>query len=1028
MSGNFFPFGQNVRAYEDRQIGPRPPLSDLLVQASGVNKNVNSLMRLIDSTPLGPMAGFTYVYATQGGDLYVGSALVGSAFSGKRLSFVPYRPDQSVQPWVYIADSNQMKKVNSQGLFYKDGIEEPQDPAVAIVSGTEQFEVVGDFNSVGAWAPFGTGAAPAGSPAPINLTVLQVLYDSGSTGQCLAVLNLGTGQTVVNVEAFANNLLTRPAFIEQYRVAPSNVAVGSITYDSGPTGPCTIVTGSLPATIAAGEVYQIGGTEWVRIQSVVTAPTTATIRVTTVFHHFAGEGLVGYPSLRVDCPTGGSFTSLVVNYVNQFIGTGVGGMEEIIPINTAVLSNFLGSRAVQPTDELFFIADVIGQQARITNCIITLNLDPNVIDFATNALQWTILGAAFSNVAISNIGVLVSVLEGALGSGTGRLGTNTQLSLATGVNGIKIQWTVTSSLSANYIGLNLVGDYGPNGAGSNAPVTYRYIWRSGEGAKSNPSPPMRIGVTPNNVSVEVQTEGSTDPQVKFIDIFRDGGTLTADTYIGTVTNPPITFPPTPPPAWIDAQDDLTVANNPQLEFDNFEPFPSIDLPATGMVSVFGNRVVSLSGTPFNVRWAPGNLINIGGTVYTLYNRPQSPVVLTILENAGTQGNVPYQIAQPTLLAQPMPSMWGPTDNTGFFFACGDPLRPGTLYFTKGNNPDSAPDTNQLEATSPSEPLMNGVIINGIAKVYSSERAWWIYPNFANVAATIVGTIGSPFTLIPAIENRGLYARQGLCTDGGGNDFFIAKDGIYISPGGSGSTCVTDEIYSLFPHENSEQQPYILNGSPVNPPDYANPDSMGLSFSEGRLYFDYYDSLLAPWTLVLDLRTMMWAVDDYNPAVLVHAPQIGGGSLGAGSITGTLVGCIDGTVREFTPSGTEAVTAIVQGIFDPQGAEGWQHSKELNIQYQGGPLAVTFTPDQGQIPPNVAVPTSTKQIKSLFTIGANKFKLMQYVIAAGSDWRIWVDGFQVKAGEWARQDGYKPLMPLAVFAKTVTTTTTTVTTS
>jgi hypothetical protein len=62
-------------------------------------------------------------------------------------------------------------------------------------------------------------------------------------------------------------------------------------------------------------------------------------------------------------------------------------------------------------------------------------------------------------------------------------------------------------------------------------------------------------------------------------------------------------------------------------------------------------------------------------------------------------------------------------SVAYMFACGGSLRPGTLYFTKGNNPDSAPDTNQIEVTSPSEPLQNGCIVNGFAQVFSTDRAW-----------------------------------------------------------------------------------------------------------------------------------------------------------------------------------------------------------------------------------------------------------------------------------------------------------------
>ena len=64
------------------------------------------------------------------------------------------------------------------------------------------------------------------------------------------------------------------------------------------------------------------------------------------------------------------------------------------------------------------------------------------------------------------------------------------------------------------------------------------------------------------------------------------------------------------------------------------------------------------------------------------------------------------LQSPALAQQPLPYMAGPTDNINYVLAVGDPLRPGTMYWCKGSNLDSAPDTNQMEVTDPSEPLVN----------------------------------------------------------------------------------------------------------------------------------------------------------------------------------------------------------------------------------------------------------------------------------------------------------------------------------
>jgi hypothetical protein len=460
---------------------------------------------------------------------------------------------------------------------------------------------------------------------------------------------------------------------------------------------------------------------------------------------------------------------------------------------------------------------------------------------------------------------------------------------------------------------------GPNAAPAvSSPIFYRYIYRStATGAKSNPSPPMTTGFVLGAFNPQVTAVASTDPQVDVIDFFRFDAGLLDYTYVGTAQNSA--------PVFKDVYSDAAVANNPLLEFDNFEPFPSIDLPHKGTIVIHNSLIQWGSGDRFNVNWAPGTIIQTGIGNYTLYRRPVDDSTIIILEDAGgVPINTDYSVTNATVLNQIVPAWWGPTDNAGYFFACGDPLREGTLYFTKGNNPDSAPDTNQIEVTSPSEPLIGGCIVGGLGMVFSSERAWLIYPNFSQAIATVVGVVGSPFNLVESISERGLYCRQGICTDGGGWVYFITKDGIRKSPAGSGSQSITDtDLYNLFPHEGVPQQTYNVvtysGGVPtvlytVSPPNYENREAMVLRFAQGYVYFDYVGLDAARHTLVYDTIHDGWSVDVYGDGVSVHADNEGS-FVGIPSLTpsalesgvGTLMGCTDGTIRRFDPAGGEAAT-------------------------------------------------------------------------------------------------------------------------
>lgn len=997
MAGSFAPFGRNIRRYEANQVGPRPSIgSALFTGGSGV---VNSLRRLNDATPLGPVGGYSVVYDI-GGDLYVGNSLVASGFSTNRKTYASFRPDASVQPWMYVGDSVKAVKVNASGLGYNTGIAEPQVPATTDLSGNQfcQYITGGELD-----IPFGTGSGPGFGGNPVFNAYLAVLWDFGDQGACSIVVP--TAGMVAPETLLESGIIVG---LDSLLAAPTNTTLSAFTFDNPATGGLATATIITAGTLLSGQIYQSSNGKYIHVVG-----TPWTFGAQTLFRTYvpladvpaAGpSALTGVAGIKAFAPSNIPQTgTLETIQGGQTVTAGVGGI--FIPGVLLDQNVDMEGRLIQGSDRVRFLAQV-DVPGNVTTCKIYFNLDPQTDDFATNALVWTINGASFTSPAYINLSILVSSLT--------RIGTNIDLSLATGVTAIKFEWTVTGTVVWKMQSLSVIGNYGPTGSGSNAGISYRYVWRSSFlGSKSNPSPLQRTSINPTAAGVWVYPDDITPPtdlQVDVLDWYRIGGTLLNYTYVGTANIINGVIEP-----FLDDNDDLTVANNPILEFDNFEPFPSIDVPHNGIVEVNAYNVIWLSGDKFNIRWAPGSQITIAGRVFTLYKRPTDDTHLTVLENGGNQGG-PYSLPRATLLAQRLPALWGPTDNTGFFFAVGDPLRPGTLYFTKGNNPDSAPDTNQIEVTSPSEPLINGVIMNGLAMVFSTERAWWIYPQFANVLATVIGTIGSPFYLIETISNRGLYAQNGICTDGGGRVFFVSKDGIYESAGGPGK-CITDSIYTMFPHEGGPQEGMAINGDVCNPPDYANPNGMLLAFVDDRLYFDYVDADGNPLTLVYDIETGMWSQDKFDLALIhptAHAPN-------EGAALGTLMGVSGApntTIRSFDPSGTEPVQMVAQPDFQEYQSPAWQHVKELNAEYQlpTGTANLQFIPDQGIAISSITVPTAANQIKSLLIAPApNKFKLLQFIlVATDPKFRMWTDGWEVKLGAWGRDTPYQVVKPFLRF--------------
>ena len=134
----FWPYLQNIRQRIMGRITGRPTTGAALYAYPSAP---NTIVRLNDTTPNGPAAGFVRIIATDSGALYVNGTEVDSGMSGQPPSICINQPDQSVQPWAYIADSSMatvivsdsqqctgMIKLRSDMLTRKTGIKEPQYP------------------------------------------------------------------------------------------------------------------------------------------------------------------------------------------------------------------------------------------------------------------------------------------------------------------------------------------------------------------------------------------------------------------------------------------------------------------------------------------------------------------------------------------------------------------------------------------------------------------------------------------------------------------------------------------------------------------------------------------------------------------------------------------------------------------------------------------------------------------------------------------------------------------------------------
>lgn len=557
----------------------------------------------------------------------------------------------------------------------------------------------------------------------------------------------------------------------------------------------------------------------------------------------------------------------------------------------------------------------------------------------------------------------------------------------------------------------------PGAANQRQQVQYRYVYRSSAtGALSNPSPDSGAITLPVSANT-ITSLWSNDPQIDLVDYYRVDSTTSAFTYVATGpndnsgggTNTPI----------VDSLTDTQLGNQ-LLEYDNYEPFPSIDLPQKGTCTVSGGVITWVSGgaiggtaTGFNTRWLAGTVIVIGtptGLAYTLIARPTSTTSMTIpgVPDAGTP--VQYVITEPVLAAQPIPYLWGPSDNIPFICGCGDPLRPGTMYWCKGNNMDSAPDTNQQDITDPSEALVNGVYSGGRGIVFTIRRAIAVIPNFYNAEAMATGTTGSTWSLEETGITRGLFIPRCLAISGGGNIFFRVNDGWHISPGGEASKSITDEtLYPLFPHENSTPQPITRNGTTIYPPDDSQPQKQKATMVGAYLYWDYYGTDGNPHTLVFDEAAMGWIYDLYEWPVTARA------SNDDISVQGVLCGCTDGTIRQLSSTNTATETATAKVLSGAIGGKGYCHVGAMVIEYSSL-LPVTLNgiaADEGNGSygfSTITLPATGGVITKYFVRPTpNKFKLiwLQFT-SADPAMQVYTDGSMVYLRSWGTDGEYKPV--------------------
>jgi len=931
-----YPIAQNVRNYQARSIVARPGEHGRFFTNGRPVWGIGSYTVLeSDNRP-------RYLAVDSDFDVFLDTnAMVGSLAginmgdqpAGFGVSMLSFRPNQSPQPYLYIANGNAYQKFSAPAptvVQSNVGIAEPQSAPGVVILPPAQIPII---SSSPIFVHGGTASVTSVGAGRVNDTCGVVLTDPENAGTAPWSIQVSTTesyQRLMPLTVNGNNGLVQDIFPPLVTA----LSIQSIFYFSGTTGHCVIVPGNLYgdlnpssqeasiyvqqvlASLRRGAIIQVGA-EFCYVWSSTIGPDgSVCIETSTTGTHNTGDTINSVPTIQI---TGGGVPTLgqaiVAGDATWTVTTGIG-------TQSTTLGGFnpfvIGGVSFQPDDYVTFglqidhpenlnefdilfdvgdgsftenyyyyairPSDLAGYLANLQTQLATVQqieqqaiidaLDPkavnNQLQSATSAMtapgvsQWTQIVVPLSSFT--------------------RVGSDDSKTLLN-INGVQLKVNAAGNLSIATAEMDVFGSFQPDVGDAGAPYIYRIRPRSSiTGVRGNPSPATRYGVSPRRTQVLVNLPSIVDPQQDTWDVYRYGGSVTSWRWIGQVSSSVSQF--------FDNFSDNAANGGDALEFDNFEPWPTIGLPNVGQtVSVTGfTAIISTTDTEI-LRYLPGTLVQLGGqNTYTLQVRPTHLVsnryLLQFIENAGAQGIVSYQFNEPVLAHQPSAYLWGP-DAAGSVFSCGDAFRPGSFSFTKPYAPDSVPDSYNIELTSPAEPLLGGVVLDGLSFVGSAQRWWALYPQTENLAQRY-NPVQQPFP-------RGIAAPFGVCTDGR-SIYWWAKDGIWSSTQGS----ITDaDLSTLFPHEGVAGQNYTYNGTTILAPDYSRAATFRLAYVNGFLYAVYQDSLGNYQCLTCDLRygRVAWCQDSYLPAATFFyqpsQPPSGEGAVAL--FEEIMIGVLDGRV-------------------------------------------------------------------------------------------------------------------------------------
>ena len=843
LTPEWFQVLQNVRSYRLGEWRQRPGF--LLIASLPEAFEILHLARINDNTT----NTFRRLAANSAGNVYFDNALHNvytlqdSGYQAGGYSSVISRPDRSPLPFLFLASAARQGKFSTVGDRTEWGLVAPTVPITSIELFGKVAQTIDDCESAAGFT--GTGGAVTAQTRVGAVAISQILYFQGPPG-FVSVAPATMSENFQEGMFITFSVNPETTIIESVFPALPSTTIGSISYDSGASGPCCIQLATPTLGLQKDAMIRLNSAENVRVLSVTEGPDgTFSLRCSTVATFTSGD-TVDIPRSFVAFANNAHTTAdtLSTGYV-QFAVAGA-GTSDIAKTAALNLASFAG-RPAQPED-FIHISILAANPTLITSLRLEFDCDATTNTFTENYFTRTITQTELmtGNNQWTELFLRISSFS--------RVGSDTTRGWAN-IAAFRLVCVTTAAINIGIDALWCGGTFGPDTTGAPG---YTYIYRARNtltGSRSNPSPPMRSPMFPrrDRVLANIPVGSYPDAQADAFDVFRIGGTLQEYHLIATVT--------AASPTMVDDVPDDVAVKQEILEFDRFKPWPRPDLPRAGTVDVVGTTVLRVSGDLFNTAWVGGfgQTIVINNKVYSLYTNPASATVLELNESAGTQTGVDFEIQEPLLDGQPQPAVFGPFSGASgeFNFGVGDPLNPGFLRWTNGNDPESASDANSIELCGPSERMMNGVVLDGVVFAYSDRRSWRIFPSFSGGQTGA----GSDFYPQETAMGKGLAGRWAITV--GDAIYFVAYDGIYRTRGDALESLTDPSLAPLFRKEGSSQSGDPFFVFPLEPIDFspAAERFLTLTWSYDGIYLTYQGTITSSFfSLYYSFFTGGWVLD------------------------------------------------------------------------------------------------------------------------------------------------------------------------